>query len=336
MSSFKKHPLEKITGGKNMLKKTKAITLASIILLLSAVAVTSAFAAGSVKPLVSTQWVADNMSSIKIIDVSKKGYAKGHIPGAVQVKWGSEVFAPETDHMVLGLAEIERVMSKMGITPDDHIVLYDGDGKHHHVTRVYWTLKYWHFPKVSIMDGDINLWKSEKRPVTTEMTKVSRKNVEVQYPPNTKIRAMYSPDIIHALATGEAIILDSRSKDFFDGKVYSLNKWVRSGHITGSLNVFTKDSLNKDNTFKPISELKAMYENAGITADKNIITNCDTGVLATHSWFVLHELLGYKNVKVYDGSMREYANMFDTPMVPGVVGGQFPKTPIQELQEKVK
>ena len=147
---------------------------------------------------------------------------------------------------------------------------------------------------------------------------------------------MYSPDIIHALATGEAVILDSRSKDFFDGKVYSLDKWVRSGHVTGAVNVFTKDSLNKDKTFKPVEELKAMYEKAGVTADKKIITYCDTGVLATHSWFVLTELLGYMNVKVYDGSMREYANFFDTPMEPGIVGGQFPKTPIQELQEKVK
>jgi len=70
--------------------------------------------------------------------------------------------------------------------------------------------------------------------------------------------------------------------------------------------------------------------------NKKIITYCDTGVLATHGWFVMSELLGYKNVKVYDGSMREYANFFDTPMEPGIVGGQFPKTPIQELQEKIK
>ena len=318
---------------KHILRIVVTISAALLVCLLS---VSVLYAADKVQPLVSTQWVADNLKSIKIIDVSKKGYAKGHIPGAIQVKWGSEVFAPETDHMVLGLAEIERVMSKMGITPDDHIVLYDGDGKPHHVMRVYWTLKYWHFPKVSVMDGDINLWKNEKRPVTTEVTKGSRKDVEVKYPPNTKIRAMYSPDIIHALATGEAVILDNRSKDFFDGKVYSLNKWVRSGHITGAVNVFTKDSLNKDKTFKSVDELKAMYEKAGVTADKNIITYCDTGVLATHSWFVLSELLGYKNVKVYDGSMREYANFFDVPMEPGVVGGQFPKTPIQELQEKVK
>jgi len=314
----------------------RGIGIASAILLVTFIATSTVYATGTVKPLVTTQWVADNMNSVKIIDVSKEGYAKGHIPGAVQVKWGSEVFAPETDHMVLGLAEIERVMSKMGITPDDHIVLYDGDGKPHHVTRVYWTLKYWHFSKVSVMDGDINLWKSEKRPVTTEVTKGSRIDVEVKYPPNTKIRAMYSPDIIHALATGEAVILDSRSKDFFDGNVYSLDKWVRSGHITGAVNVFTKDSLNKDKTFKSVEELKAIYEKAGVTPDKKIITYCDTGVLATHSWFVLTELLGYKNVKVYDGSMREYANFFDTPMEPGVVGGQFPRTPIQELQEKVK
>ncbi len=319
-----------------MKRSAKIVRLMSVFLLVFFMTASAVYAAGSVQPLVTTQWVADNMKSIKIIDVSKKGYAKGHIPGAVQIKWSSEVFSPATDHMVLGLAEIERVIGKMGMTPNDHIVLYGGDVKSHYVTRVYWTLKYWNFPKVSVMDGDLALWKKEKRPVTTEETKTSRTNVEVKYPPNTKIRAMYSPDVIHALATGKSVIVDSRPAPFYNGEVYSLNKWVRSGHVTGAVNVSTQDSLNADKTFKPVAELKAMYEKAGVTADKKIITYCDTGVLATHSWFVMSELLGYKNVKVYDGSMREYANMFDTPMEPGIVGGQFPKTPIQELQEKVK
>ena len=296
----------------------------------------STIQAAEVFPLVSTAWVADNLNSITLVDVSNKGYTKGHLPGAVQITWGSEVFAPETDHMVLGLAEIERVMSKMGVTQDSHIVLYDGDSKPHHVMRVYWTLKYWHFQKVSVMDGGIALWQKEKRPVTTDVTKVSRTNIEVKYPPNTKIRAMYSPDIIHALATDKAVIVDSRPEDVYNGEKYSLKKWVRSGHITDAVNVPTLDSLNNDNTFKSIVELKAMYERAGVTADKNIITYCDTGVRAAHGWFVLTELLGYKNVTVYDGSIREYGNMFDTPMEPGIVGGKFPKTPIQELQEKVK
>ena len=316
----------------------KAFGFVSVMLLVLFVAMSSVYAADATQPLVSTQWVADHMKSIKIIDVSKKEYGEGHVPGAVQVKWGSEVFAPETDHMVLGLAEIERVLSKMGVTPDDHVVLYDGfDKPHaHYVTRVYWTLKYWNFPKVSIMNGGIIAWKKEGRPVTTEATKIIRKDVEVKYPPNTKIRAMYSPDIIHALATGKAVIVDSRHESFFNGEKYSLNKWVRSGHVTEAKNVFTLNSMNADNTFKSVAEIKPMFEKAGVTGDKNIITYCDTGVLATHGWFVMSELLGYKNVKVYDGSMREYANMFDTPMEPGIVGGQFPKTPIQELQEKVK
>jgi thiosulfate/3-mercaptopyruvate sulfurtransferase len=308
----------------------------SVFLLVSFIAASAVYAADEVQPLVTTQWVAFNMKSIKIIDVSKKGYTKGHIPGAVQIKWDSEVFAPESDHMVLGLAEIERVMSKIGITPDDHVVLYDGDVKPHHVMWVYWTLKYWNFPKVSVMDGGIMLWKKEQRPITTKVTRIRRTNVEVEYPPNTKIRAMYSPDIIHALATGNAVIVDSRPESFFNGEKYSLSKWVRSGHITGAVNVSANYSLNENNTFKNVIELQALYEKAGVTDDGNIIIYCDAGELAAHSWFVLSELLGYKNVKVYDGSMREYANMFDTPMEPGIIGGQFPKNPIQELQEKVK
>jgi thiosulfate/3-mercaptopyruvate sulfurtransferase len=308
----------------------------SVFFLVSFIAASAVYAADEIQPLVTTQWVAFHMKSLKIIDVSKKGYTRGHLPGAVQIKWDSDVFAPESDHMVLGLAEIERVISKIGITPDDHVVLYDGDGRPDHVTWLYWTLKYWHFPKVSIMDGGIALWKKEQRKVTTKLTRVRRTTVEVKYPPNTKIRAMYSPDIIHALATGKVVIVDSRPKNFFNGEKYSLNKWVRSGHITGAVNVSTQDSLKKNKTFKSVAELKDMYEKAGVTDDENIITYSDTGLLATHGWFVMSELLGYKNVKVYDGSMREYANMFDTPMEPGIVGGQFPKTPIQNLQEKVK
>ena len=88
--------------------------------------------------------------------------------------------------------------------------------------------------------------------------------------------------------------------------------------------------------YKSRDEIKKIYDAKGVKPDKKIITYCDTGVLSAHSWFVLSELLGYKNVASYDGSMREYANMFDTPMEPGVVGGKFPKTPIQRLEDRIK
>ena len=103
----------------------KVLGLAPVILSAILIMNSTLYAGDAVQPIVSTKWVADNISSIKIIDVSKKGYAKGHIPGAVQIKWGSEVFAPETDHMVLGLAEIERVVSKMGVTQNDPLISDD-------------------------------------------------------------------------------------------------------------------------------------------------------------------------------------------------------------------
>jgi thiosulfate/3-mercaptopyruvate sulfurtransferase len=311
----------------------------AIFLALTLVFAFSATVALAAEPLVSTDWVAKNLekisdpgqTDIRLVEVSKS-YDKGHIPGALHIKWGADVFAPETDHMVLGLAEIERVIRKLGITPDTHIVIYDGDGKAHHLVRFYWTLKYWHLENVSIMDGGKALWDKEGRQLTKAIPDVKPRSLEVQFPPNTKIRAMYSPDITHALATGEKVIIDARNEDFYRGEVYSLDKWVRSGHITGAVNVPTMLAMNADKTYKSKEELKKIYGGKEITPDKKIITYCDTGVLASHAWFVISELLGYENVAVYDGSMREYANRFDTPMEPGIIGGQFPETPIQQMK----
>ena len=289
------------------------------------------------QPLVSTQWVQDNLAAFsdtgqakaRLIEVSSKGFEEGHIPGAVHMQWGRDTFDPTTDHMVPSLDQMERIMTKLAAPPDAHIVLYDGDGAPHSVARVYWTLKFWNYENVSIMDGGKALWQKEERPRATGRTTVARLDFEVPYPPNTKIRAMYSPDITHALATGEATIIDSRPEPFFKGEVYSLDKWVRNGHITGAVNVPTLAAMNEDKTYKSAEEMKGLYGGTGLASDAKVITYCDTGVLGAHGWFVLSELLGYKNVKLYDGSMREYANRFDTPMEPGIVGGNFPATPIQ-------
>jgi thiosulfate/3-mercaptopyruvate sulfurtransferase len=305
-------------GGNNMKRKVNIVLLAVSMVLAFSIAEAQAAHADA---LVSTEWVAEkldliknpNQTNIRLVDVSKGGYVEGHIPGAVHQKWGSEVFAPESDHMVMGLAGIERVLRKLGVTHDTHIVLYDGDGKTHHVTRAYWTLKYWHISKVSIMDGGKAKWKKEGRPLTTDVTTIRHLPIEVKFPPNTRIRAKYSPEIISALATGNATIIDSRPEAFYKGEVYTLTKWVRSGHIPGAINVVTMHAMNKDKTYQSVREMKILYEEKGITPDKKIITYCDTGVLASHAWFVLSELLGYKDVMVYDGSMREYANRFDTP-----------------------
>lgn len=324
------------------MKRGYGIKIFLPVIFLFLIVVQPAFA---VDPLVSTKWVAENLkkiqnpnqTEIRLLEVSKKGYDKGHIPGALWFNFGKDGFSPNTDHMVHSLAEIERVLRKFGITNDTHIVLYDGEGKPHpqHVARIYWTLKYWNIENVSIMDGSKALWKAEGRPLTTEVPKVKSRPIEVKYPPNTKIRARYSPEVTTALATQNAILVDSRKPEFYNGEKYFIKKWVRSGHIPGAINAPTEFTLNKDYTLKSKEELRKFYEERGITPDKKIITYCDTGALAAHAWFVLHDILGYKHVKMYDGSMREYANRFDTPMVPGKVGGKFPETPIQRLEKKL-
>ncbi|MDZ7640520.1 MAG: rhodanese-like domain-containing protein [Desulfurivibrio sp.] len=309
----------------------KVVVGVAALLLVGAVSVQAASAAA--QPLVSTGWVEKNLARIKnpkqnevrLIEVSKqKSYEQGHIPGAVHMQWGAETFDPNTDHMVLTHAQLERIMGGKAAPPEAHIVLYDGDGKHHHVARVYWTLKYWNYDNVSIMDGGKGLWQQQERPLSTASVAVAPQDVQVQYPPNTSVRAMYSPDITHALATGNAVMVDSRHEDFYDGKVYALNKWVRNGHITGAVNVPTMRAMNGDKTYKDRQQLQKLYRQAGVKPDDTVIPYCDTGVLGSHAWFVMHELLGYQNVKMYDGSMREYANRFDTPMEPGIVADGIP------------
>jgi len=140
---------------------------------------------------------------------------------------------------------------------------------------------------------------------------------------------------MEGLATGKVLFVDARPAAYFEGKKFSLSKWVRSGHIPGAVNVASPEEVVKDGKILPIEELKKIYESKGVTPDKNIIVYCNTGVRSSLAWFILHELLGYPNVKNYDGSMREYANSFYLPMEPDSfnVYKDFPKVPMQEVKD---
>ncbi len=292
-------------------------------------------------PLVSMDWVEQHLDTIKdptqteirLVEVSKSGYDKGHIPGAVWIKWGSEVFEPGTDHMILSYSSVKAVMRKLGVTPDTLIVIYAD--KLDQATRFYWTLKYWNIEKVAIMNGEKKEWQKEGRPMTTEVPAVEPRDYDVKYPPNSKIYALLHPDVMYGLATGKVLFVDNRPASYFEGKKFSLNKWVRSGHIPGAVNIAAPEDVTKDGKILPVDELKKIFESKGVTPDKNIIVYCNTGVRSSLGWFILHELLGYPNVKNYDGSMREYANSFYLPMEPDSynIYKDFPKAPILEVKE---
>jgi thiosulfate/3-mercaptopyruvate sulfurtransferase len=156
-----------------MKRPVEFVKWAFVFLLFFLIGTSALFAGNSVQPRVTTQWVADNINSIKIIDLRYNDFSKGHIPGTVHMKWGEEVFAQYADYMKPpNLSETKRVISKMGIEREDHIVLYDSETGLRNITRLYWALKYWNFPKVSIMDGGLALWQKENRPLIYEPTMV--------------------------------------------------------------------------------------------------------------------------------------------------------------------
>ena len=144
----------------------RVIGFVSVFLMLSLIPASIAFSGGGVQSRVTTQWVADNMDSVKIIDLRYKEYAEGHIPGAVQMKWGMEVYDQDSEYRLPpNLSETKRVLNTMGLTPKDHIVLYDSDANLQQVMRLYWAFKYWNFPKVSVIKGGLALWEKENRPL---------------------------------------------------------------------------------------------------------------------------------------------------------------------------
>ena len=299
-------------------------------------------AAESPGPLVSMDWVQQNLDTIKdptqteirLVEVSKSNsYKKEHIPGAVNVKWSSEVFLPYTNRMVLDYASMQVVMKKLGVTPDTHIVIY-GDSLTM-ATRFYWTLKFWNVEKISVMDGTKKAWKAEGRPMTTDVPAVEPRDYPLKYPPNGKIYAVKEFDVMRGLATGKVLFVDTRPKPHYDGKKFSVSKWVRSGHIPGAVQWAAPEEVSKDGKFLPVEELKKLAEERGITGDKETIVYCNTGVRSSTTWFILSELLGYEKVKNYDGSIREWGNELYLPMEPDNfnIYKDFPKTPLQELKE---
>ncbi|MBW2522389.1 MAG: hypothetical protein JRD64_06760 [Deltaproteobacteria bacterium] len=155
-----------------MKSATKIFLLTYVFFLLSFLAAAPLFAGGkSFKSRVTTEWVADNLDSIKLVDVCGDDFTRGHLPGAVKMQWGEEVISQDENHMLPpNLAETKRVIRRMGLSPKDHIVLYEADVGMNKAMRVYWVLKFWNFPKVSIMDGGLARWQRENRSLIFKST----------------------------------------------------------------------------------------------------------------------------------------------------------------------
>lgn len=271
------------------------------------------------KSLVSTEWLAEkaNDPSVRIIEVSVEPglYEQGHIPGATNVKWHTDlVDNPRRD--IVSKEQFEKLASKLGIKPETTVVLY-GDNNNWFAAWGAWVFKLYGHKDVKLVDGGRKKWELEKRPLETTAP-AYKETKYVAAEPNKDLRAHLTDVVAIADGKTKSALLDIRSPDEFSGKVIApagiQELAVRAGHVPGAVNVPWKSAVNDaDGTFKPLEELKQVYAEKGVDGSQPVVVYCRIGERSAHTWFVLSELLGY-DARQYDGSWTEYGNAVGVPI----------------------
>ena len=272
--------------------------------------------------LVSTAWVAEHLNDpqVRIVESDEDIllYDIGHIPGAVKLDWHTDLQNP-VERDFVDKAGFEQLMSRAGIANDTTVVFY-GDKNNWYATYTFWLFKYYGHEDCRVMDGGRTKWEAEGRPYTREVPSYPPTNYTAK-DPDPAIRA-FRDDVLAAVAAGAPALVDVRSPQEYTGEVihmmgYPQEGAQRGGHVKGARNIPWGKAANPDGTFKPVEELRALYEAEGITPDKDVIAYCRIGERSSHTWFVLHYLLGYPNVRNYDGSWTEYGSMVNVPIEKG-------------------
>lgn len=272
--------------------------------------------------LVSTQWVQDHLDdgSIRIVEVDENPdlYREAHIPGAIGFDWKKDLQDPVRRDF-LGPREFGELMGSRGISNDHTVVLY-GDRNNWFAAYTYWYFRYYGHDKVKLMNGPREKWIAEGRPTTTEVPNYPPQTFHTKEP-DESIRARRD-EVLAALGK-DVKLVDVRSPAEFAGEIispagYEQEGAQRAGHIPGAINVPWAQAVNEDGTFKSREELERLYREKGVLEDdKPVIAYCRIGERSAHTWFVLHELLGYDKVENYDGSWTEWGNMVAVPIERG-------------------
>jgi thiosulfate/3-mercaptopyruvate sulfurtransferase len=270
------------------------------------------------KVLVSTSWVAEHLSDPEVriveVDVDTKAYNEGHIPGAVGWDWSREL-CDTLQRDIIPRQKFEQLMGRSGISNDTTVILY-GDNNNWFAAWALWQLKIYGHEDVRLMDGGRKKWLAESRELTQEAPKISPAAYGAK-DPDLSIRA-FLPDAQKASSQRGADLVDVRSPQEFTGEILAPpglpETCQRGGHIPGARNIPWAKACNEDGTFKTPEELKALYGTAGISGQKPVIAYCRIGERSSHTWFVLKYLLGFKDVKNYDGSWTEWGNLVAAPI----------------------
>ncbi len=223
-------------------------------------------------------------------------YAKAHITNAVHVAYTSFDQAGDIKGLLVADAEIAKILSEKGVSEKNTIVVYDEfDGRY--AGRIYLLLKYMGAKNVSVLDGGLEAWKKDRKPITRNPTVVKKTTFNAS--PNKAWMATMA-EAEAAAGKANVMLIDTRSAEEFNGTKDS------KGHIKGAINIEYKQLLNADGTMKPAAELEKLYSAKGVTKDKEVILYCSTGVRTGLHFIALIEILGYTKVKVYDGGYNEF------------------------------
>jgi thiosulfate/3-mercaptopyruvate sulfurtransferase len=273
--------------------------------------------------LVTTQWVAGHGSDAKLrvveVDVDTSAYEQGHIPGAVGVNWQTEL-QDSVRRDLIGKADFEALMVRAGIANDTRVILY-GDNNNWFAAWAFWQMKYYGHDNVQLMNGGRKKWIDEGRPITKDGPFPMKTTYRAK-DPDLSIRAKREHVFSVVDKRVKSHLVDVRSPDEFSGKVIAppgmTETAQRGGHIPGAVSVPWSQSVAEDGTFKPLEQLQQLYGGKGVSGDREVIAYCRIGERSSHTWFVLKYLLGYTNVKNYDGSWTEWGNLVDAPIEKGV------------------
>ena len=267
--------------------------------------------------VVETAWVTDHLGDpgIRLVEVDEDTslYAQGHIAGAVSLDWWKDLEDPVRRDIITGEAFAAKLSSR-GIADETTVVLY-GDKNNWFATYAYWLFHYNGHDRVRVMNGGRQKWIAEGRPLSSETPTpaAARHGVASTRPDIRALRDRVLASI------GSAAVIDVRSPCEFAGEIiapegYPQEGAQRGGHVPGAANVPWGQAVREDGTFKSAEELRALYGSKGITPDREVIAYCRIGERSSHTWFVLHELLGYPQVRNYDGSWTEYGSIVGAPI----------------------
>ena len=278
---------------------------------------------GYAKPvLVTTEWLAEHLQDPSIVvaevDEDPALYDEGHIPGAVKLHWRDDLQDP-VERDLVDKPSFERLLGERGVSNETTLVLY-GDKNNWFAAYAYWYLKIYGHADVRIVDGGRTKWIDEGRELETEPPE-PRQATYSAAERDESIRA-YRDAVKDGLGEQTKALVDVRSPQEYTGELisppgYEQEGAQRAGHIPTAASIPWAQAVRDDGTFKPADELRQLYEGKGVTPEKEVTAYCRIGERSAHTWFVLHELLGYESVKNYDGSWTEWGNLVDVPIAKG-------------------